>query len=268
MRTRTHARRSAATRDRFSSDLRRLRRLRRWVSPLGGLLPRSAYDRLRRSQRYVSPCGSASLTNRSLAVWCPGAVTTPRVADRRPGHLLSYSQEESRTFVGLDDECLESFCKAEGRTSLRSYQPADSALWPLPGYADEETRVHLRPATTTAAAGAAGRRRRPLCDLGTGNFTRPPLPFTTRFGYLSTPDTVRKPQRPRLDASYDFGHRSRIPHAWAPCGYQTRTLATLLPTCVYKLHRSRLTCMPCGEFVRDGLVTTLARCPAAHRSLD
>ena len=84
----------------------------------------------------------------------------------------------------------------------------------------------------------------------------------------STPDTVRKPQRPRLDASYDFGHRSRIPHAWAPCGYQTRTLATLLPTCVYKLHRSRLTCMPCGEFVRDGLVTTLARCPAAHRSLD
>ena len=122
---------------------------------------------------------------RAGAVWCPGAVTTPRVADRRPGHLLSYSQEESRTFVGLDDECLESFCKAEGRTSLHSYQPADSALWPLPGYADEETRVHLRPATTTAAAGAAGRRRRPLCDLGTGNFTRPPLPFTTRFGYLN-----------------------------------------------------------------------------------
>ena len=73
--------------------------------------------------------------------------------------------------VALDDECLESFCKAEGRTSLPSYQPADSALWPLPGYADEETRVHLRPATTTAAAGAAGRRRRPLCDLGTGNFS-------------------------------------------------------------------------------------------------
>ena len=113
----------------------------------------------------------AGLVTTNKAVWCPGAVTTPRVADRRPGHLLSYSQEESRTFVGLDDECLESFCKAEGRTSLRSYQPADSALWPLPGYADEETRVHLRPATTTAAAGAAGRRRRPLCDLGTGNFS-------------------------------------------------------------------------------------------------
>ena len=127
----------------------------------------------------------AGLVTTNKAVWCPGAVTTPRVADRRPGHLLSYSQEESRTFVGLDDECLESFCKAEGRTSLPSYQPADSALWPLPGYADEETRVHLRPATTTAAAGAAGRRRRPLCDLGTGNFTRPPLPFTTRFGYLN-----------------------------------------------------------------------------------
>ena len=182
----------------------------------------------------------------------------------------------ARADVGLDDECLESFCKAEGRTSLHSYQPADSALWPLPGYADEETRVHLRPATTTAAAGAAGRRRRPLCDLGTGNFTRPPLPFTTWFGYLnarlgsdtSTTNTVRIPQRPRLDASYDFGHRSRMPHAWVPCGYQTRTLATLLPTCVYKLHRSRLTCMPCGEFVRDGLVTTLARCPAAHRSLN
>ena len=90
--------------------------------------------------------------------------------------LLSYCW---RRFFGLDDECLESFCKAEGRTSLHSYQPADSALWPLPGYADEETRVHLRPATTTAAAGAAGRRRRPLCDLGTGNFTRPPLPFAT-----------------------------------------------------------------------------------------
>jgi len=58
----------------------------------------------------------------------------------------------------------------------------------------------------------------------------------------STPDTVRIPQRPRLDASYDFGHRSRMPHAWVPCGYQTRTLATLLPTCVYKLHRSWLTC--------------------------
>ena len=117
----------------------------------------------------------------------------------------------------------------------------------------------------TGATGAAGRRRRPLCDLGTGNFTHSLL----RHGSdTSTPDTVRIPQRPRLDASYDFGHRSRMPHAWVPCGYQTRTLATLLPTCVYKLHRSRLTCMPCGEFVRDGLVTTLARCPAAHRSLN
>ena len=80
----------------------------------------------------------------------------------------------------------------------------------------------------------------------------------TRFGCLnarhgsdaSTPDTVRIPQRPRLDASYGFGHRSRMPHAWVPCGCQTRTLATLLPTCVCKLRRSRLT--PCGEFVHDG----------------
>ena len=124
----------------------------------------------------------------------------------------------------------------------------------------------------TGATGAAGRRRRPLCDLGTGNFTRPPLPFTTWFGYLnarlgsdtSTTNTVRIPQRPRLDASYDFGHRSRMPHAWVPCGYQTRTLATLLPTCVCKLHQSRLT--PCGEFVHDGLVATLARCSLPSRA--
>ena len=168
---------------------------------------------------------------------------------------------------GLDDEYLESFCKAEGRTSLHSYQPADSALWPLPGYADEETRVHLRLATTTAAAGAAGRRRRPLCDRGTGNFTRPPLPFTTWFGYLNA----------RHGSETSTPAARRFVRLWTPvsdttcvgpCGYQTRTLATLLPTCVYKLHRSRLTCMPCGEFVRDGLVTTLARCPAAHRSLN
>ena len=118
----------------------------------------------------------------------------------------------------------------------------------------------------TGATGAAGRRRRPLCDLGTGNFTRPPLPFTTRFGYLNARD----------GSETSTPAARRFVRLWTPvsdttcvgpCGYQTRTLATLLPTCVYKLHRSRLTCMPCGEFVRDGLVTTLARCPAAHRSL-
>ena len=58
--------------------------------------------------------------------------------------------------------------------------------------------------------------------------------------------------------------RHRMPHAWVPCGYQTRTLATLLPTCVCKLHQSRLT--PCGEFVHDGLVATLARCSLPSRA--
>ena len=112
--------------------------------------------------------------------------------------------------------------------------PADSALWPLPGYADEETRVHLHLATTTAAAGAAGRRRRPLCDLGTGNFTRPPLPFSycvvrtprrPRHGSdTSTPDTVRMPQRPARFGCLNARHGSdtstptarRFVRLWTP----------------------------------------------------
>ena len=77
------------------------------------------------------------------AVWCPGAVTTPRVADRRPGHLLFYSQEEYRSFVGLDDEYLESFCKAEDRTSLHSLESSKTL-----------------PRIFTAAMGAQGRRFR------------------------------------------------------------------------------------------------------------
>ena len=149
-------------------------------------------------------------------------------------------------------------------------KPADSALWPLPGYADEETRVHLRPATTTAAAGAAGRRRRPLCDLGTGNFTRPPLPFTTRFGYLNA----------RHGSETSTPAARRFVRLWTPVSDTTCVGTVRIPDTNARhsaahvrlqaapAHRSRLTCMPCGEFVRDGLVTTLARCPAAHRSLD
>ena len=52
--------------------------------------------------------------------WCPGAVTTPRVADRCPGHL-SYHQEESRSFADSDG-C----CEQVGR-KVRS--PVGGASW-------------------------------------------------------------------------------------------------------------------------------------------
>ena len=123
---------------------------------------------------------------------------------------------------------------------------------------------------TTAAAGAAGRRRRPLCDLGTGNFTRPPLPFTTRFGYLNA----------RHGSETSTPAARRFVRLWTPVSDTTCVGTVRIPDTNARhsaahvrlqaapAHRSRLTCMPCGEFVRDGLVTTLARCPAAHRSLD
>ena len=64
---------------------------------------------LSRVWRWDAP-GPAALTLRStimVADWCL----------RRPGCILPLPPSETRTFVGLDDECLESFCKAEGRAN-------------------------------------------------------------------------------------------------------------------------------------------------------
>ena len=59
-------------------------------------------------------CPEARLSHpriqRSYALYPPG------VCDRL-GCILPLPPSETRTFVGLDDECLESFCKAEGRAN-------------------------------------------------------------------------------------------------------------------------------------------------------
>ena len=75
---------------------------------------------LSRVWRWDAP-GPAALTLRStimVADWCL----------RRPGCILPLPPSETRTFVGLDDEYLESFCKAEGRANELRLDRCSAAL--------------------------------------------------------------------------------------------------------------------------------------------
>ena len=161
--------------------------------------------RLRRSTRLLRIAAALPaevLTDASaLAVGCPEArlshpriqrsyaLYPPGVCDRL-GCILPLPPSETRTFVGLDDECLESFCKAEGRANeLR----LDSTLRASNNYAygvllrqpvcavPQGARDHPEPRASCCPSPHSQQRREgstALLALLCGFFSHPPTPST------------------------------------------------------------------------------------------